>query len=91
MRSLVMSGLALGLAGTVLAATASPARADWNDWHHGHGHGQWHGHRGPVRVAPYNPPRYYAPPPVYYTPPQAYYAPPPVYYGGGPSVTFSFN
>jgi hypothetical protein len=88
MRVLIGRCAALGLAGAFLTVAAGPARADWDDYHHHRGHEEYHWRR-PAYVAPYYPPRYYAPPPVYYPPP-AYYAPPPVYYGA-PGITFSFR
>jgi hypothetical protein len=84
MRLFRISVLALIASGTLIAASAAPAKADWDDhhgWHH-HGYRPWGW--GPAYY--YRPPVYYAPPPpVVYAPP-----PPPVYYAP-PAVSFGFT
>jgi hypothetical protein len=64
-------GFAVAAAIGVLAV-ATPARADWHDYHH-HDRG-WYRPWGPPTVV-YAPRPYYAPPPVVYAPPPAYYPP----------------
>lgn len=87
--------LASVLAVPMLAASTSPAEADWRHGgrpYYGGGHHHWHRGGGGgfvpglavglgiAGVAALAAPYYAPPPPVYYAPPPVYYAPPPVYY-----------